>query len=101
MHSVRVLLQSPSLEHKVAGNTNSVSVYLSRQRHWTVETLKSELMESFGLFDMSHGSATDADDVDTQDDSYEFKKECRNGELKNRFNVSVRFFLDDRDQLLK
>ena len=42
-------------------------------------------MELFGLFDISHSSTSEVDDVATQEDSFEFAKESKDIQLKSIF----------------
>ena len=76
---VKVLINSPGFAHRIPGNRHQTELYLPRLSQLNLETLKCEVMDTFGLFDISHGSTDDS---------------TNEAQLKSRFTLNVRFLLN-------
>ena len=65
---MNVAICTESFAHKLLGNKSQTQLYLPLQSstRWTLEGLKGEALDAFGLFDVSLGDGTDMQD-DTEE----------------------------------
>ena len=80
MLQASVALMTESYAHKIQGNRTQAIMYLSPHL-LTLDHVKSEALDAFGLFDISHGDGNSTDCI--------FAEE-RKSDLRELFTLSVR-----------